>query len=219
MQDEATLGRALIDTALAMNRSGVNQGTSGNLSVRCGEGFLITPSGVPYHRLAVEDLPWMDLNGQWRGPLKPSSEWRFHLDIYRHRPDAGAVLHAHPVHATTLACLQRDLPAFHYMVAVAGGHDIRCAPYATFGSARLSQLALRALEDRKACLLGHHGLLCLERDLDRALALAAEVEHLCHIYLICLQNGGAEILPQEEMERVLEQFRHYGANAQQDASE
>ncbi len=211
----AELRQALIDTALEMNASGINQGTSGNLSVRAGDGFLVTPSGVPYDRLAPEDLPWMDLDGHWQGPLKPSSEWRFHLDIYRQRPDAGAVLHAHSTHATALACLEQDLPAFHYMVAVAGGNNIRCTPYAIFGSAELSRLALRALEGRKACLLGHHGLLCLESDLRRALALAAEVEHLCRVYLLCRQQGQVNILSDEEMARVLEQFRHYGPRAQE----
>ncbi len=214
MAEWQTQRRQLIETALAMNASGVNQGTSGNLSVRAGTGFLITPSGVPYGELSPEDLPWMDLDGQWQGPLKPSSEWRFHRDLYRHRPDAGAVLHAHPVHAGALACLQRDLPAFHYMVAVAGGKNIRCTPYATFGTEELSRLALRGMEGRKACLLGHHGLLCLERDLPSVLALAVEVEHLCRMYLLCLQQGEPEILPDEEMARVLEKFRHYGARAQ-----
>ncbi len=217
--DEQAAREQLIATALQMNASGVNQGTSGNLSVRLGEGFLITPSGVPYDRLQAEDLPWMDLEGRWQGPLKPSSEWRFHRDLYRHRPDAAAVLHAHPLHASALACLKRDLPAFHYMVAVAGGKDIRCTPYATFGTEELSRLALRGMEGRKACLLGHHGLLCLERDLPSVLALAAEVEHLCHMYLLCLQQGEPEVIPDAEMERVLEKFRHYGARAQDEGGD
>ena len=199
----------LIETAVAMNVSGINQGTSGNLSVRMDGGFLITPSGVNYAELAPEDIVAMNLKGEWGGSIKPSSEWRFHRDIYRHRADALAILHAHPVFCATLACLGRPIPAFHYMVAVAGGRDIRCAAYATFGTQELSDQVLSALTDRKACLMANHGLVCLEQDLPRALALAIEIEHLAQVYHQCLAVGEPVILDDGEMENVLERFKDY----------
>ena len=204
------LREQLIETAVAMNGSGINQGTSGNLSVRMDGGFLITPSGVNYAELVPEDIVAMNLKGEWGGSIKPSSEWRFHRDIYRHRADARAILHAHPVFCATLACLGRPIPAFHYMVAVAGGRDIRCAAYATFGTQELSDHVLSALTDRKACLMANHGLVCLEQDLPRALALAIEIEQLAQVYQQCLALGEPVILGDEEMETVLEKFKDYG---------
>ena len=204
------LRRQLIDTAIAMNASGLNQGTSGNLSVRCDEGFLITPSGMDYAGLVMDDIVSMDLDGKPRGTRKPSSEWRFHAAIYRHRPEANAILHAHPVHCSALACLDKGIPAFHYMVAAAGGKDIRCAEYATFGTPELSDNVIRALEGRKACLMAHHGLTCFEKDLARVLALAIEVENLANVYCRILAIGDARVLPDDEMERVLDKFRSYG---------
>ena len=204
------LRRQLIDTAIAMNASGLNQGTSGNLSVRCDEGFLITPSGMDYAGLETDDIVSMDLDGKPRGTRKPSSEWRFHAAIYRHRPEANAILHAHPVHCSALACLDKGIPAFHYMVAAAGGKDIRCADYATFGTPELSDNVIRALEGRKACLMAHHGLTCFEKDLARVLALAIEVENLADVYCRILAIGDARVLPDDEMERVLDKFRSYG---------
>ncbi len=204
------LRQQLIDTAIAMNASGLNQGTSGNLSVRCEDGFLITPSGLDYAGLTTQDLVLMDLNGNSRGARKPSSEWRFHAAVYQHRPEAGAVLHAHPVNCSTLACLNKGIPAFHYMVAVAGGRDIRCADYATFGTPELSDAVIEALAGRKACLMAHHGLTCLEKNLPKALALAIEVEHLARVYCNILAIGEAEVLTQTEMDKVLEKFSHYG---------
>jgi L-fuculose-phosphate aldolase len=204
------LRRQLIDTAIAMNASGLNQGTSGNLSVRCDEGFLITPSGMDYAGLETDDIVSMDLDGKPRGTRKPSSEWRFHAAIYRHRPEANAILHAHPVHCSALACLDKGIPAFHYMVAAAGGKDIRCADYATFGTPELSDNVIRALEGRKACLMAHHGLTCFEKDLARVLALAIEVENLANVYCRILAIGDARVLPDDEMQRVLDKFRSYG---------
>ena len=209
------LRQELIATALEMNRCGVNRGTSGNLSVRSGDGMLITPSGVPYDELCAEDIVYVEDRAgappEYNGPHKPSSEWRIHRDVYRARPDALAILHAHPVHSTALACLRRPLPAFHYMVAAAGGRDIRCAPYATFGSQELSDQVLEALEGRRACLMANHGLLCLATDLARALALALEVEQLAHSYLQCLAVEEPVILDDAEMDRVLEKFKTYGS--------
>jgi len=204
------LRRQLIDTAIAMNVGGLNQGTSGNLSVRCDEGFLITPSGMDYTGLAPDDIVSMDLDGTPRGKRKPSSEWRFHAAIYRHRPEANAVLHAHPVNCSALACLGKGIPAFHYMVAAAGGRDIRCADYATFGTPALSDNVIAALADRKACLMAHHGLTCLERDLPRVLALAIEVENLANVYCHILAMGDVRVLPDDEMVRVLDKFKSYG---------
>ena len=204
------LRQQLIDAAIEMNDSGLNQGSSGNLSVRCEGGFLITPSGVDYTGLSTDDIVWMDIDGKSRGPRKPSSEWRFHAAINQHHPEAGAVVHAHPVSCSALACLGKGIPAFHYMVAIAGGKNIRCADYATFGSPALSENVIRALSNRKACLMAHHGLTCYEKNLSRALALAVEVEHLATVYGRILAIGEADILPDEEMERVLKKFANYG---------
>ena len=203
------LREQLIETAVAMNTSGINRGTSGNLSVRMDGGFLITPSAMNYSELVPADIVAMNLEGEWEDSVKPSSEWRFHRDIYRQRADARAIVHVHPVFCATLACLGKPIPAFHYMVAVAGGRDIRCAAYATFGTQELSDHVLAALTDRKACLMANHGLLCLEHDLPRALALAIEIEQLAQVYHQCLAVGEPVILDDEEMARVLEKFKHY----------
>jgi len=204
------LRRQLLETARAMNTSGLNQGTSGNLSVRSEHGMLITPSGMDYGTIGVDDIVWMDYAGACEGERKPSSEWRFHAAIYQNRIEAQAVLHAHPLHCAALACLGKGIPAFHYMVAVAGGRDIRCAGYATFGTAELSENVIAALENRKACLMAHHGLTCFEKDLPRALALAVEVEHLAAVYCQVLSMGGAELLDDAEMATVLKKFASYG---------
>ncbi len=214
MTNEAELRRALVDTAIAAQREGLNRGASGNLSVRCGGGFLITPSGMPATEQTADDVVWMDLDGKAHGSRKPSSEWRFHRDLYVARPEFGAVLHAHSTFATTLACLGRDIPPFHYMIAAAGGKTIRCAPYATFGTQALSDHAIAAMTGLKACLLANHGLLVAELSLERALALAVEVENLCEQYCRVLQIGVPVLLPDTEMEVVLEKFKSYGQNAQ-----
>jgi L-fuculose-phosphate aldolase len=208
------LREELIATAREMNRSGINQGTSGNLSLRSGDGLLITPSGFPYDRLEPADIVFLTLDcgdaPVAAGPRKPSSEWRIHRDVYRARAEALAILHAHPVHCAALACLHRPLPAFHYMVAAAGGRDIRCAPYATFGTQALSDHVLAALEGRRACLMANHGLLCLGTDLRSAVALAVEVETLARTYMQCLSVGEPVVLDDAEMDRVLEKFKDYG---------
>jgi L-fuculose-phosphate aldolase len=205
----------LIATAIALTTSGINQGTSGNVSVRTVEGFLITPSGIAYSALTPEDIVLMNLNGEILSGRMPSSEWRFHCDIYLHRDDAQAIVHTHSVYATALACLEKDMPAFHYMVAMAGGKDIRCAPYATYGTQALSDLALVALEDRKACLLAHHGVIATGADLSRAFALASEIETLAQQYLIALTIAEPTILSDTEMDKVVEKFSHYGLNVSQ----
>jgi L-fuculose-phosphate aldolase len=204
------LREAMIATARRMNASGLNQGTSGNLSQRVEDGFLITPTGMDYEAMVPEDLVLMRFDGGHEGRRKPSSEWRFHRDILAARPEVGAVLHAHSMFCTTLACLRRGIPSFHYMVAMAGGVDIRCAPYATFGTEELSRHAVAALEGRKACLLANHGMLALGRDLAGAFKLAVEVETLAAMYWRALQVGEPVLLDPEEMAVVLEKFKTYG---------
>lgn len=210
-----TLARhQVVEAANRLVRLGLNKGTSGNVSLRWREGFLVTPSGLPPERMASHDVVFVDGDGEVRGTRRPSSEWRFHRDILAARPDMGAVVHTHSPFCTTLAVLERPIPAFHYMVAVAGGSDIRCAPYATFGTQELSDHAVAALEDRKACLLAHHGMIALGRDLEEALALAVEVEALAEQYWRALQIREPARLSEAEMQRVLEKFRGYGRNAQ-----
>jgi L-fuculose-phosphate aldolase len=204
------LRKQIISTALAMNAHGINRGTSGNVSARWETGFLITPSGLPYQDTRPSDLVFVDAAGKPAGSRLPSSEWRFHYDIYRNRSDATAVVHTHSSFATTLACLGKAVPAFHYMIAVAGGNNIRCAPYATFGTQQLSNNALKALKDRKACLLANHGVIAIGPGLDKALALAVEVESLCEQYLRALQIGKPNILSAQEMRVVLGKFATYG---------
>ncbi|MFC1720528.1 L-fuculose-phosphate aldolase [Pseudomonadota bacterium] len=205
-----TLRLGLIETAVAMNRCGLNQGTSGNLSSRCEGGMLITPSGMDYSGLEPGDIVLVDASGRPQGHRQPSSEWRIHQDIYAARTDALAILHAHPTACTALACLNRPIPAFHYMVAVAGGRHIPCAPYATFGSQELSDGVVAALVGRKACLMANHGLVCLAENLEKALALAIEIETLARTYLQALSVGEPVILDDAEMDRVLLKFRTYG---------
>ena len=194
-----------------MNDSGINQGTAGNISVRISKGLLITPSGISYEELMPEDIVMMSLDGNIvTGSYSPSSEWRFHRDILKQRPEVGAIVHTHAMFCTTLACLGLEIPAFHYMVAVAGGDSIRCAPYATFGSQELSDRALQALDGRQACLLANHGMIALGGDLNKALAMAVEVETLAAQYWRTLQIGKPNLLPTEEIALVLEKFASYG---------
>lgn len=204
------LRRELIDAALAMNAAGINRGTSGNLSLRDGDGMLITPSGVRYEALTPGGMVRVHANGEPEGRFRPSSEWRIHHDIYRARPEVQAVLHAHPVNCSALACLRRPIPAFHYMVAVAGGRDIRCAPYATFGSQELSDHVLTSLNGRKACLMANHGLICVGKSPEKVLSLAVEIENLAKTYIHALSVGEPTLLDDEEMDRVLEKFKTYG---------
>ncbi len=201
--------RILLDTARSVNRRGLSQGTTGNLSVRLADGFLITPSALPYEACRAGDMVWMGLDGEIRGRRKPSTEWRLHRDVYANRPEAGAILHAHPPWCTTLACLELEIPAFHYMVAMAGGENIRCAPYAIFGSQALSDAVLEALHRRTACLLAHHGMVCFAADLDRAMNLGLEIEALAGVYVRTLQIGEPKLLGPDEMRQVLDRFADY----------
>ena len=208
------LRRQLIETACRMAPANLNRGSAGNLSVRTREngldGYLITPSGMDYEVLVPEDIVFMRLDGTPDGRRKPSSEWRFHHDIYAARPDAGAILHAHSPFATSLACLRRDVPPFHYMIARFGGDTIRCADYATFGSQALSDNALVALRERCACLLANHGLLVFGETLAQLFALAVEFEALCEQYWRACQLGQPVLLDPDEMATVQAKFASYG---------
>lgn len=202
--------QSIIDACLRMNQLGINQGTSGNISVRHDGGLLITPTSVPYEMIRPEQIVYMELDGSHDPAQRPSSEWRFHLDILRARPDTNAVVHAHPPYATTLAIMGLEIPPIHYMIACAGGDTIRCAPYATFGTQELSQHAVSALEDRLACLLEHHGMIAVGTSLSKAMWLAVEVETLARQYHGCLQIGKPRLLPKAEIENVLSRMAGYG---------
>ena len=205
------LREQLLTVSRKLCELGLNRGTSGNASVRDGAGFLVTPTGMTVEEMTPHDMVWMSFDGKVQGERRPSSEWRFHRDILQARPETGAVIHTHAMFATTLACLQREIPPFHYMIAVAGGDTIRCAPYALFGSQALSDAALAALQDRRACLLANHGMLATGRDLDQALALTVEVETLCEQYWRALQAGEPQLLTAAQMAEVMEQFKDYGS--------
>lgn len=206
-----TARQAVVVAARRLVTLGLSHGTTGNVSVRVPGGLFITPSGMPYDRITARDVVRLDAaGGRARGSRTPSTEWRMHCDVYEARPDAGAVVHAHPTYATTIACLRRDLPAVHYMVAAAGGHSVRCARYATFGTAELSTAALHALADRKACLLANHGLLALGADAEDALRIAEEVERVAELYWRTLAAGTPVLLDESEMQRVVDRFTSYG---------
>jgi L-fuculose-phosphate aldolase len=201
----------VIATAIAMSRLGLSPGRSGNVSCRWGDGMLITPTGLAYETLAVADI--VEVAGDGRvaaGERKPSSEWRFHLAAYAVRPVIGAVVHAHSLHAVALACARRPIPAFHYMVAVAGGSDIPCVPYATFGTEELSRYVADGLANRNACLMANHGQIAVGTSLKAALDLAAEVETLAAQYCLTLAIGGPALLGADEMSVVVERFKTYG---------
>lgn len=217
--DSVELRRQVIETAQEMNRRGINVNKAGNVSARAVrgvvEGFLITPSGVPYESLEPVDIAFVPLDEPLSveravGPYAPSSEWEMHARIYRLRRDAAAVVHTHSCYATALACQDMSIPSFHYMVAAAGGSSIKVAPYRTFGTSALAQEAAEALRRVDACLLSHHGVLVLGNSLAKALTLAAEVENLAHQYVIVRTLGEPKLIDAEEMVRVIEKFRHYG---------
>ena len=217
--EDARLRAQVIDTCRELPRRSLTRGTSGNVSVRRDAvSFFISPTGMDYAGLEPADIPLVSQDGRWYGRSRPSSEWRFHRDILAVRPEIGSIVHAHPVHATALACTGRGIPAFHYMVAVAGGADIRCAPYRTFGSQGLSDAALEALVDRRACLLANHGLVALGATAAAALKLAEEVESLAAQYCAALALGKVRILDAQEMARVIEKFRTYGRQDAADAA-
>lgn len=202
--------RDVIKTCLKMNAQGINQGTSGNVSVRTDEGFLITASGVAYDRMKPGHIIEMDLNGNYAGDFLPSTEWRMHMDIFKARPEAQAIVHVHSAFATALACLRKDIPAFHYMIGVTGGTSLRVSDYAEFGTQELSDTMLKAMTGRTACLLANHGQICFGPNLDKALWLAGEIEHLCHQYWAASLAGKPVVLEEAQMASVLKRFKTYG---------
>lgn len=202
MQDRLELIRA----AREMAARGLAAGTSGNVSLRAAAGILITPSAVPYEALTPEMIPLLHPDGRFEGRFRPSSEWRFHLDIYLSRPEVGGVVHHHAPYCTALSMARREIPACHYMITRFGGGSVRCADYALFGTAALSAAVLRALAGRTACLMANHGALALGRDVGAALAAAAELEVLAQQYLLCLQAGGPVLLSDQEIQEAIDQF-------------
>jgi L-fuculose-phosphate aldolase len=192
---------------------GMNRGSTGNLSLRRGAGMWITPTGMGADELRPQDLVWLGWDGTLRGDWQPSSEWHFHQAIYTARPDLQAIVHTHSVHATALACLRRDLPPFHYMVAVAGGDSVPCVPYHLFGTEALSAAVAQAMLGRVACLLANHGLVAAGATLERAMKVVQEIESLCRTYLQALAVGEPVLLSTDEMAAVIERFRSYGKSA------
>ena len=215
----AGLAARVLATARTMNAIGINRGSAGNVSARSEGGFIITPTGMAYGSCTAEDMAKVGADGTAIADSRrtPSSEWRFHRDIYITRPEAGAVVHTHSPFATALACQELGVPAFHYMVARFGGVDVRCAAYATFGSQELSDAIISALDGRCACLMAHHGMVVFGRDPDHALDLAVELETLCEQYWRVLQLGAPKLLAADEMSRVLAKFSSYGQQGGQQA--
>ena len=216
---EKALRRAVLDTALEMSRAGLSPGRSGNVSSRFGSGMLITPSGMAYGALQPSDVVFVDGDGAVLGEQrKPSSEWRFHLFAYDARPDRHAIVHTHSMHATILACVKKPIPAFHYMVAVAGGRDIPVVPYATFGTDELGIHVAQGLKERDAVLMASHGQIAIGETLSSALELAFEVETLAEQYYKVLLLAGAklnaDILSDKAMAEMVEKFKTYGQKAQ-----
>lgn len=210
---EAALRCEIVERCRELNSSGINQGTSGNISARFGARMLISPSATPYNALEPEMIASIALDddsGAWDGPLKPSTEWRFHQRLLRERHDATAVVHAHPAYCTTLAIVRKEIPACHYMVAAFGGNSVRCAGYATFGTAALAELAIKAMQDRTACLLANHGMIAIGDTLAKAMWRAVELEALAKQYVLSLTIGGPVILDDGAITETLDGFAGYG---------
>ena len=200
----------VIKYAKMLNSKNLSALRSGNISIRHEDGFLITPSGVKYSHLKNEDIVFVSLDGKYtEKKTKPSSEWRFHKDIYLNKKEANAIVHSHSTHATAVSTHGKSIPAFHYMVALAGGNDIKCADYATFGTDELSKNIINALENRKACLMSNHGQVAFDSSLDKAFELAEEVENICHQYINALKIGNPKILSFKEMKKILEKVKNY----------
>ena len=200
----------VIKYAKMLNSKNLSALRSGNISIRHEDGFLITPSGVKYSHLKNEDIVFVSLDGKYtEKKTKPSSEWRFHKDIYLNKKEANAIVHSHSTHATAVSTHGKSIPAFHYMVALAGGNDIKCADYATFGTDELSKNIINALENRKACLMSNHGQVAFDSSLDKAFELAEEVENICHQYINALKIGTPKILSFDEMKIILDKVKNY----------
>ena len=209
--DEGALRARMVEVMQAMEARGLNRGTSGNVSARLGDGMLVTPSGVPPERLSAESMVFVGADDSVAaGQLKPSSEWRMHMQILRRRPDVGGVVHCHSRHATILACAGKPIPAMHYMVGVSGGATVPVAPYATFGSEALADAVIAALDGRYATLMANHGQIAVAPSLSRALMIAEEIEEQAAVYWGCLAIGGANLLSDDQMAEIMTQFRSYG---------
>ena len=216
-REERELREAIIAKCRWMNASGLNQGTSGNISARYQDRMLITPSATPYDAMKPQMIASMPIEGEygtWTGPLQPSTEWRFHLDIMRARPDVGGIVHTHSTYATVLAIARKPIPACHYMIAAFGGNDIRCAGYARYGTKELSELALAALEGRNGCLLANHGMIAVGANLDKAMWLAVELETIARQYYLSLALDHRAILSEEEIAETARGFSTYGLQPQ-----
>jgi len=214
--NEAEGRAAIVSAALDLERLGLNHGSAGNLSLRLGDSALVTPSGVPARELAPEQVARMrvgDESGAYEGPLPPSSEWRFHLDVYAARPDVNAVVHMHSTYATTLATLRREIPAVHYMIAAFGGPTVPCVGYASYGTPELSALVVAGLKDRDGVLLANHGAIVVGADMRRAMWRAVELEALAQVYYLGAMAGEPVLLPDDEIWRTVERFRNYGPKA------
>lgn len=210
---ERALRAEIIASCQEMNASGINQGTSGNISARFEDRMLISPSATPYDQMTPEmvaSVPLDDASGAYEGPLKPSTEWRFHHALLRDRADAAAVVHAHPTYCTTLAVAGKGIPACHYMIAAFGGVDVKCAGYARFGTAALSRLALEAMEGRAACLLANHGMIAIGETLAKAMWRAVELETIARQYYLSLQIGGPNLLSDAQIQETIDAFAGYG---------
>ncbi|MGA8863545.1 MAG: class II aldolase/adducin family protein [Gallionella sp.] len=212
--NEFELRSEMVHITKQLDELGLNRGTSGNLSARFRDGMLITPSGMGAEGLSEDDIVFVQMDGTSRGRWQPSSEWLFHRDILAQRAEVGAVVHTHSVAATALACMRRDIPPFHYMIALMGGDNIRCAKYATFGTQQLSDHALLALKDRKACLLANHGMIAAGKDLSDAFRITLEVETLSEMYLRALQAGEPVLLSAQEFRDAQNRFASYGQAAE-----
>ncbi|MCF6173284.1 MAG: class II aldolase/adducin family protein [Campylobacteraceae bacterium] len=207
-----SISKEIIETCLKMESLGINQGTSGNISHRFKDGILITPSGISYNLLKPKDIVFVPFSSKedYDGEYPPSSELDFHFDILKAKPDVNCVLHNHSANATAMAICGMDIPAHHYMVAVAGGYKIPCAPYATFGTQELSQNIIKVLDGYKACLLANHGVVTVGENLKKALWIAIEVENLAKQYILAKQVGEPKILSNKEMDKILKLFKSYG---------
>lgn len=218
--NEKTLRKSIIEACREMNRIGLNQGTSGNISVRYKDVMLITPSAIPYDSMEIDDIcamPFAGKEGAHEGPLPPSTEWRMHMGVMRGRPDVGAVVHAHPTYATVLAIARKPIPPVHYMMAAFGGVDVRCSRYETFGTKELAVAALEALEGRNACLLANHGILATGANLAKAMWLAVELETIARQYYLTLSIGGPVLLTEEQIEETRKKFATYGLKQKAEA--
>jgi L-fuculose-phosphate aldolase len=211
--DENGLRDVAVAAVRELDTLGMNRGSTGNVSLRHRDGMVITPTGMGADNLRAQDMVWLGWNGALEGTWQPSSEWHFHQAIYLARPDLQAIVHTHSVHAAALACLRRGLPAFHYMVAVAGGHDVPCVPYHLFGTEALSQAVAAAMGNRDACLMANHGLVAAGSSIARAMKVAREVESLCEVYLKALAVGEPVLLTRAQMDDVIDKFKHYGQAA------